>query len=726
MKRLIVAFFASLLASHAWAKQTETVIANGYHIVYQQQGLNDEKAVLFYRKEGSRLFFRKPMVLKDGVWKAELKGAELKAPGVEYYIRLSLKDGSFATDPPHYPEYNPFIIQVMAGDVMAIELDDTDIVADQKPVVFRLSVLRNEEFRVYIDDVDISEIIQRKGDRWQFDNQGDIFSGEVLLKVVSLDGRLLASRKLNFVAGGDSGDTSSPGSKELTLRGNASLNLGLKDDSGSARSLALSGNLHAETEYRDGAFSSKFSGVNINYQRGSDPLFNLSSGFLLTNTYKQHSLQLGDVSLKGAPLVLSSFSRRGMLYKTEAKDSSATFFNVRTSPVDGWEPGVSFDDRQTYGLSWKKTAGVDKQSSIQLSLLSGKLKQPQTSSVGSTQKQPQSGKTAGVEVVTELGGVSISLQMASSQFDGDTSDNLDAPRDEAYEIKLQRNIYGLASSIGFHRYGANYATIANPNFSNDRQGIDLSVGSQLQSLGWSGSFSSTRDNVNNDPSRPVVSSDNSNLSLDFSIENWPTINAGVNLSRQVSRNEPDHTQRVKNSGRDFILGMSERFDLLSLNWSSSIGRLQDELDATKDSDTRNHSLSLGYQDGPRRINLNLSQNKTIAQAVKTSDLINLSADIPLFVDDFVLNSQFSYQRNIASDNSQNNTILGGSARVSWLVKDMWKSAREPWKNGSFSLNLTFNQTRDALNPNNNVDDARLLFEFSLGAPVSFENKWSFE
>jgi len=724
MKKLsqyLLFFIGYLMLVMVYAKNA-SVIEGHRTQVFQISDKQVTSAILFYRLPSSRQFLQQALIHVNGQWLAELDGSQVQAPAVEYYLTFNNKDGSQKTYPAQYPRYNPLRLQVVAHKKLVIVMPVDTISPTQSKIVFNVEGEVSERERVYVNDVDVTDFIHREKTQWSFSNENKLFSGEAWLKITDDNGQVLATQKITFITK----DKTSVGERELVLRGNASLNLGARSDSSNSSSeMSLSGNLHAETEYKEGDFKSHFSGVNINYQRKVDPEFNLSSGFLLSNSYQNKSLQYGDVSVSGTSLVLSGFSRRGLLFKVENKNTESSVFNVRTSPVEGWESGISFDERQTYGASWQHKLGDKKQSDIKLAVVSGDLQQAETLSVGSRNKLPQSGDTAGVQLNTKLAGVSVSAQVASSKFDQDTSDSVSAKRDNAYELKLKRDIYGLASSLGFHRYGANYATIANPNFSNDRQGLDISIGSQLQSLGWTGSFSSTRDNINNDITRPVVLSNNSGVNLNFTIIGWPSITFGANVSSQKSRNEPNLEQRVENLGQDISLGVSDTIGAYIINWSSSLGRLEDRLDTNKNSDTSNHSLSLAYSLDSIRLNLNLSQNKSRTVTTKTSDLINLSANFPLLSDKFLLNSQFSYQQNTASDNSQNNQVLGGSARVSWRLRDLFSSASSLWAQGQFSLNWTYNRNTDALNSANDTSDQRLLLEFSMGKPVQFENKWQF-
>ncbi len=706
------------------AQQVTPVVAGSSALLYQVQDPQIQAATLFYRTEGSQQFMRQPLHYQDGQWSITFRGKQLRAPGVEYYIQFKMKDGSSKTEPAQYPRYNPLRLPVVPRGQIAINLNNREITPDQPQILFQITGTIDELSRFYIDDIDVTDIVQRDGDQWILSNDSQLFSGESRLQVISAEGRVLATQPLHFV------DAPSPQQvieRELVLRGNASFSLGGQRDSSQNDQgpLALSGNLHAESEYQEGDFKSHFSGVNINYQRGADPAFNLSSGFLFTNTYRNHTLQFGDVSISGTPLVLSGFSRRGLLLKSENDRWSGSIFNVRTSAIEGWESGVSLDNRQTYGISGEQQLGKQGHSSIQWVLVSGALQQPESVGVTTTEKQPHTGDTVGVLLNTRLGETKIAAQIAASRFDADTRDAVAAQKDNAYQLTMSRDIYGLASSLGLHRYGADYATIAQPNFSNDRQGLDLSLDGQYQMIGWSSSLATTQDNIEKDLSRPIVTSRNAGLNLDFIVEDWPALNTGLSVSEQRSHNEPAIDQRINNRGENLTVGLSDTIGSLNLSWNSSIGRLKSRLDARKDSNTRNHALNLGYSAEVVQLSLNIAQNSSQTQVTQLSDQFNLSADFPLFAEKIMLNSQFSFQRNSASDGSQNNKTFGGSARIAWSIQDMFSAVTASWADAQFALSWRYNRRSDRLDPASDLTDQRLLLEFSMGAPVNFEQRWKF-
>lgn len=713
-----VLLFLVLMPLLSLAKTTQSITQGESAVLFDIDEPNIQSALLFYRVEGSKNYLQQPMLKQGGRWVSRLLSAQIRPPSIEYYAQIKFKDGSSKSRPVQYPRYNPLRLSVNKKQAIIIQLVKKNIPINQD-VVFEVMGYVDAATRVYISDVDVTDFVTRSDKNWVFSNDSQLFSGHQTLVLRSAQGQVLSSYPIHFLD-----ESAKPlKNKQLVLKGNTSFSLGGQADStDSDSSVALSANMHVEAEYKQGDFSAQYSGIDINYQHGADDPFKLSAGFLLNNKYRHHSLDIGDISVSGTPLVLSGFSRRGFVASTSNDQYTGSFFNVRTSTVDGFDSGISFDDRQTYGATVDTKLG---ESTIQVTVISGELKDDNAGNVGSSDSTEQAGDSIGVAFTTELAGTSINAEVASSNFDADTSDTNASDSDTAYEVSMSRDIVGLASSLGYHHYGANYATIANPNFSNDREGLNLSLGSGWQFLNWSVSFSTTEDNVEADATRAIVKSNNTGLNLGFVIENWPSINLGFNVSQQTSTQEPTLTDRIDNDGHDISLGISDNIGDYSVSWTSSVGQLTNNLDASNDSDTTNHALSVGFNIETVNVDVSVSQNITESDKTLTSNLANLSLNIPLFSETITLNSQFSVQDNSSSDNSQSNTITGGSANVSWAMKDMFTGMTAFWADTQFSLSWSYNKTEDAINSAQDTSDSVVMLTFNLGAPSSFEYDWQF-
>lgn len=699
--------------------RSESLVEGQGNVYLSIEDQNYQQVLVYYRVSGSDLFMPVSLAKNNNKWLWRLIPSQVWAPGIEYYFEAILKSGDRETKPKAFPNYNPLSIVVKGKHEIELAIAS----ASAESVALKLGGTLEEGSRIFLGDIDVSDFVQYQGDQLVIDTS--IFDAQDLsyVSIQSAQGELLASLDLPELQGSGSG--AETGDHYVKLSGNASLNIGGQDAwEEDKQERSITGNLGLGAEYRNGEFTASFEGFNANYQHGAEEEVKLGTGYLLSMKYRQTALEIGDVTTKGTPLVMSGFSRRGMKASSEGDSWKGEVFNVRTAPIDGWESGISFDDRQTYGASYEHNLGSDSPTKILLSVVSGDLKNDDAASnVGSSSTTEQSGDSLGLQLTTNVSGFGIDAQLAGSKFDDDTNDSADAEQDEAYELSLSKDIYGLASSLGYQRYGANYATIANPNFSGDREGYDLSLGSSWKDLGWQASFSSTRDNIDEDVNRAVVTSNNYGISSSLNYHQWPSLNLGYNLSQQSSEDEPSASDEIDNTGFDVNLGLSDSIGLLNWSWSSSFGRIEDKLNNSSKSDTSNHGLSLSRNFSVGDVNVSASRNRQRSDIVSYTDLLSLALSVPLFSEKFMLNTQFSGQNNRTSDDSVDTVIIGGSARLAWSLQDMVTIRGLEWANPQFSLTWTTNRHKDNNDYSKITDDNSLVLEFSMGAPYQFEHTW---
>jgi len=718
--RYLYCLFIGLAIFGASVQAQEAIFAGQAVTLYETDDEAIQAGTLFYRIEGGRQFFALPMQHKGDLWIAGLAAQQVQAPGVEYYVSLRLSDGSVRTEPANYPEYNPSRLRVQSQDTVSLERLDSG--AEGEDIRLLIQGFVAEDARLLIDDIDVTDLIQRDGEEWTITESGSLFEGAQAIALVDGQGRVMVDAIVDL-AEGKTPQAAKDG--ELVLRGNAGINIGGRqvktdDDQGS---WALTGNLNLNTEYLNGDFRSELPSANINYDQDGEPRVTLSAGYRLRNTYKNHTVDIGDVSISGMPLVISSFSRRGLVASTQGQTWKGSMFNVRTAMVDGNNSGISFDERQTYGVTVEKNFVEMGSSSLQFTAVSGELPQPVTASVESRQTSPQAGDAVGIQLSSQWGGVGMSVQVAQTSFDNDTLDDVAAVSDSAYELSLSKDFSNLAAQFSYFHYGVNYATITNPNFSGDRQGVNASLGGQWRELGWSLNAARMEDNVDQDITRSVVNSDTAGLMFDFPIMAKASANLGYSVNQQHSSDEPTVDDRVDNQGQEIQLGLNGNVGAAALSWQSQFGELSNKLDRDNDSETENHSFGLTYQLRNIGVNLNLSQQTSNTQIEQVASLVNLGLNLPLFSDDVILNSQFSGQENTASDNSQDNTIFGGSLRVSWTLQDIVMIKSLDWVNPRFSVSWTQHRTVDHLDTSLNESSHTVMLDFSFGAPYSFENRW---
>ena len=76
-----------------WAQGLQVTEGSQPVTLYEIENADIQSALLFYRIEGSRHFLQQPLLRQDNTWSSTFGGNQLRAPGLEYYIQLTFKDG---------------------------------------------------------------------------------------------------------------------------------------------------------------------------------------------------------------------------------------------------------------------------------------------------------------------------------------------------------------------------------------------------------------------------------------------------------------------------------------------------------------------------------------------------------------------------------------------------------------------------------------------------------
>ncbi len=679
------------------------------------------RAVLHYRVAGTRAYRSVELQVRSGRVAVELPASAVVPPGVEYYLELHTTDGRVITDPAVYPAYNPYRIRVEPGALRGAELVGAadGRVPAEGPLAVRLAGA-GTGLRFFLDGAEVTAAVERRGAEVRYTPPVPLEPGRHVFAAEAPGGHRV---EVVFVAGpGPSGPRG-----VLAVDGSVSLNYGRnvsnKDTTTEDR---VSGNLHLEFSAEKGRFSARFSGVNLQYVKDAPDEFTISSGYLLTLAYGEQSFEFGDLSIDETPLTASGFARRGARLSLAYRGIRARLYDVRADTVEGFEAGVSLSDagNQVYGLAVEAPLLADRLS-VHLSALTGRNENRAGFNTG-TSLGPSRGQTVGLGLRGTLFGASLAAEFAWSRFDPDTSQGPGMQADTAWQVNASRDVGVGSASLGLLRYGSDYATIANPNFTGDRQAVQagFSTGFGPVSLALSGSYS--EDNVERDDARPIVSSLAADTSASVAVPGWPSLSLGYGLSRQRSRSEPPGEPGVDNLNHTVNAGLSYGQGAWSASLTGSLGFLRNRLDGGPDSRTRSVALSAGWNGDRLSVTPSLSYNESESGGpVHRTRLATLSLQLPLWPEVVDLAGQGSYQRADASDGSVDTRTLNASVRLSWNVKALLRRVRLGWADVQLAVSADYNRFRDRRDPTRDQEEVLVLLTFNLGAPYRFraETEW---
>ena len=386
----------------------------------------------------------------------------------------------------------------------------------------------------------------------------------------------------------------------------------------------------------------------------------------------------------------------------------------------GLDPG---GNDQVYGAAVKAPLFGEKGLTLHLSAVTGELQGDAGFNTGTTDTAAR-GDTVGLKLTGNLLGITVDGEVAGSWFDADTSTGPGKVSDRAYELSLARDVLIGDLSLHLLRYGSDFASIANPSFTGDREAVEATLASKLglASLSLNGSY--TEDNVDHDPDRPVVTSTHAGATVDLSPAGWPSLNLGYNLGIQDSRDEPAGSNGVQNLQHDISLGMAYARGIWNASFTASTGLLDDRLATDRDSETRNLVLAGGIHGKRLSIAPSLSYNETEGDGVThRSQLASLTLSLPLWPDLVDLSGQGSYQKGDASDDSTDSRTTNGSVRISWNLQPLLQRVHLGWANVELAFTADYNRVEDRRDPANDQEEYATLVTLNLGAPYRFGWGW---
>ena len=681
------------------------------------------RVVLHYRTSGARSFRSRELTPHGPVVTVSIPEEDVTAPGIDYYLELTGEDGEVTTDPPVYPDFNPHRIAVHERALPAFRVLGGEALGATDRIVLAWDGGESPEgFRLFLDDVDITAMADIREGHAEYRPLEPLQPGPHRLRVVRSSAGEETSSGFTVVEA-----EKGAAATVVALKGNASFHYGGNVSNKNSSASPLSANLHVEGDISKGKFSTHLSGVNVNYVQGAPTEVSLSSGFLMNTGVGPVDVAFGDVSVRGTPLVLSGFARRGVMLSTGVGKGRAELFTVSTDPVEGFNGGVNIRSSadQTYGVFYQAALLPDDRLTVGVSGVAGNQEGGAGTGVASLRPAAR-GRTLGAVVSGSLAGFKVDMEYAWSRYDPDRFDGVDAKEDAVYEARLSHALGGVTIGGGYRRYGSDYATIANPSFSGDREGYDLSLAGGIGVLSWSLSGSHTVDNVNRDPSRPRVRSTGGHINLGLSPEGWPSLQLGLGRSLQKAGQVPAGDTGVDNIDDTVSLALSHAGGVWSTSLTASLGWLDDRLATNVDRLTQNYGLSMSYRLDPVSIAPSVSYNASKGSGrVQRSWLLALNLSVPLWSDRITLSTQASYQHSTSSDDSVDQDLANGSIRIAWTLQDLFTHRIPDWLNAQFGLSGTFNRLNDRVNPAAGQNTYAVLLTFSMGAPYNFGLERSF-
>ncbi|MBI2882970.1 MAG: hypothetical protein HYY11_03525 [Candidatus Methylomirabilis oxyfera] len=445
--------------------------------------------------------------------------------------------------------------------------------------------------------------------------------------------------------------------------------------------------------------------------------------FLLTLSKDPHKLQLGDVQVAESFLSTGfAFPRRGGLLSVELFGAELHLFQVRSDSIIGFDHGLGIGDpdRRVQGASIARDLLPDKALRMKVTYLDGENASPGAFNIGSAEGG-QRGDLLSVLASSSLFGQRLrgEGEAAFSRFDVNTADEFGRRGDSGVRVKVDGTLWEtLNLGAEYQRMGLNFQSIANPNFVRDREGITTSANTRWGPTQYTLGFSQAHDNVRDDPLLPRIRQRTYSAAWGLQVPDYPSLTLNYNRSEQASAREPAGFDRLDTVTDLFGAGLTYSQPTWSANLNGSYS-LQDNRNGTvpPDSTTWNATTGLSYRPTPR---LNLApsfgftrSHDRLANVTASTYLPTVTANVALIPDLLTFDTQASFTRTVADDESIRSNSFTGIFRLSLSLERFLLN----YGKQTVSLRFNYNRFDDEFSSLNSRQQWGLFVIIDLLAPL---------
>lgn len=566
-----------------------------------------------------------------------------------------------------------------------------------------------------VDGADVSSLTRREGNRVVYQSTQPLAPGEHRIELRASDpaGPGRAEWTVNVGEG-----SKAAGKNELYSRSGLSASASqVFGDKVRGSKVAASASLNVDVGAKSGPGEAEAKG-SFAYANTSPTDKIEPSTYLLALKYGESSVAMGDVAFRGTQLTAPSLARRGALASVAGAGSTAQVAWVSSNPVTGWDTGLGANERLVAAAASHEFGTAQAPLRVAAAYVAGDAQSASGAGVSTTDGTAR-GKVAGVQGTGRLFGTGINLEAAWSRYD--PGGPAGAATDKAATLQLDRALAGINWTGNYLYAGPDFASVANPGATQDRQQLGLSAGTGFGPSTLSASASRSWDNVEDDPSRPVVTNDTYGATYALAIPSWPTFSLSYMRGRVESRKEPAGTPRAENTTDTLSGALSYAGGAWSANLSSNWSKLDDR--QAGPSKTLSEQLALTLQPWTSfSLAPTVAFTRSDPASGPTQDTrlgtLTLSWKV---LDSLSLDGQASLAQNRASDRSVDTEQRNASLRLAWSAR--WATRLFLARQASLSLSTSYNRQIDRRDASNDQTDASALLGLSVFAP--FEGSYRF-
>jgi hypothetical protein len=321
-------------------------------------------------------------------------------------------------------------------------------------------------------------------------------------------------------------------------------------------------------------------------------------------------------------------------------------------------------------------------------------------------------------VLFRSAGFGYNIEMAGSSYDANTLSNEGPKQDLAEKIQLDRVVGGINLGANYQRAGTNFASIANPGATYDREQYALTAGTALGTSSLSTSLSRSRDNLGNDATRPVVYNNNVGLTYALTPKSLPALSFSYLYGQVKSESEP------VGSPRSDILNQSGSAALsyAGKGWSSNLALNNSWMTDPLNGDTSSRNATFaGNMKAWDKISLAPTvsySNSDHLGALQQNTMGTLSLNWHIIAP-LSLSGQMTWTKNDTSGNVADNIQRTAILRMAWDITPSLKSLVARQQSG-LTLSYSGSHYADHIDPSQNRWDQTILLGLQIFSPLEGE------
>ena len=253
---------------------------------------------------------------------------------------------------------------------------------------------------------------------------------------------------------------------------------------------------------------------------------------------KAQALRLGDIAPSESELTIGGMGRRGLEYVYNDQRVYAHLFAGSTQQMRGFKGlGIPEAAASMYGAA----AGFTLFNGLSLKTVYITGQDDPTLGANTGLAMFNSHKRKG-SVLAFIGQsrllkqqLTLSAEYAKSNYDHDTADATGETSATALRVGGALQLGFLDLRVGYKNVGAEFNSIAQPFFLNDRKGFDAAAGITLKTLRLSGALALEKTNADDDPARIAARDFRRQLDLSWQFSATSSLRLGYSASRQDAR-----------------------------------------------------------------------------------------------------------------------------------------------------------------------------------------------